>query len=376
MRGFIMKRLMLITILLLLSAGFNVFAQEQVMDEPTGYLRVAHFAPDGEEMDVYVDGVSGDFQTLAYQDVSDWVALPAGEVTVSVAPAGSLAEGALLEPVAVSILDGTWTTAVVSGSVADDTVNIQPIPEAYMELIPGTAGFTVIHMAEDGPTLNLIRDDIAYVTDLNYVDAPQDEVSVTSFRIDGGLFDMEFVEPETPDTVVIDLPQTEIPENTYMLIAIVGTGADVEAVTHITDASDVALVTHQLEMPGTILEAAEGNENLTELATTLEATGLADQLSSDGPFTLFAPANFVLQSIDTTDPQATANLLLNHVVEGKLTSQDVFNATSLTTMGGTPLQITRDGNNVFVNGAQIIDVNIPATNGVIHMLSGVIEAGG
>jgi uncharacterized surface protein with fasciclin (FAS1) repeats len=129
-------------------------------------------------------------------------------------------------------------------------------------------------------------------------------------------------------------------------------------------------------MPGTILEAAEGNENLTELAETLEASGLAEQLSSEGPFTIFAPANFVLESIDTTDPQATANLLLNHVVAGKLTSQDVFNATSLTTIGGTPLQITHDGNNVFVNGAQIIDVNIPATNGVIHMLSGVIEAGG
>lgn len=375
-----MKRILILTIMLLLVAS-GVYAQEQTMEDPTGYLRVAHFAPDGGEVDVFIDGVASDFQSLAYQDVSDWVAVPAGEVNVSVAPAGSLAEDALTQPATVEVAAGTWTTAVVSGSVEDGTATVEAIPEAYPELIPGTAGFTVIHAAEGGPSLNLIRDDVVYVTGLEYMgtaeeSAAQAENEVTSFRIDSGTFDIQFVEPETPDTPVIDLSQTEIPENTYMLIAVVGSEGSLEAVTHVTDAADVALVTEQLEAPGTIIEAAQGNENLTALAEQLSSSGLADQLSGEGPFTVFAPANFVLDNFAAGDAQITEDFLLNHVVEGKLTSQEVFEAGSITTLGGIPLEITREGNNVFVNGAQIIDVNIPATNGVIHMLSGVVQDNG
>ncbi len=124
------------------------------------------------------------------------------------------------------------------------------------------------------------------------------------------------------------------------------------------------------------MNAVQADENLTSLASALESTGLAQELSGEGQqYTLFAPANFVLDGMDTSDPQALESLLRGHIVEGRLTSRDVFNAGSLTALDGSQLEITAEGNNVFVNGAQIIDVNIPATNGVIHMLNGVAQQG-
>jgi uncharacterized surface protein with fasciclin (FAS1) repeats len=69
------------------------------------------------------------------------------------------------------------------------------------------------------------------------------------------------------------------------------------------------------------------------------------------------------------DPDALKDFLEFHIVEGDLHSQDVFKAGTLTAMNGGTLTIEEEGENGFVNGAQIIDVNIPATNGTIHIIN-------
>lgn len=105
-------------------------------------------------------------------------------------------------------------------------------------------------------------------------------------------------------------------------------------------------MTGRLEEPGTILEAADANEHLAGLREALDDTGM-------------------------NDPEALATLLRAHTVEGALTLQDIMEAETLTTLAGSDLHVHVEGNTVFVNDAQVIEANIPATNGVIHMLNGL-----
>ncbi|MGD1894348.1 MAG: fasciclin domain-containing protein [Cyclobacteriaceae bacterium] len=131
-------------------------------------------------------------------------------------------------------------------------------------------------------------------------------------------------------------------------------------------------------------------ESLSTLAAALEATALDDVLNGDGgPYTVFAPNNdaftALLTALELADLDAVVgalgaegvtNLLLAHVVADSLGAAEVTGVTdSLETASpnGEKLGILVDGENVFVNGAQILEVDIVAGNGVIHVIDSVIN---
>ena len=84
-------------------------------------------------------------------------------------------------------------------------------------------------------------------------------------------------------------------------------------------------------------------------------------------------AKFCLNAIEALlqDPETLANILLYHVVAGKVTSADVVNLTEATMANGGTVDITVDGG-VKVNDANVIKVDIAARNGVIHIIDGVL----
>ena len=371
-------------IAMLLMSGIAVLAQDatpapeeleqmQQEEQPVGdgesaYVRVANFASgaEGVNLSLNADAESSSFDEVSARQVGEWMAVTPGTYSLNLGSGGADAA----QPTEVTVEAGTWTTLAVVGSPETDGLMVAPVQEAYLELIPGTAGFTVIHAAENVPTLNLLRDGVVYVSELTHpgtVDTP----AFASFRIDSGTYDVSFVTPDQPDTPVIDLPQTEIPENGYTLFAVVNGESGPESIVHTTTGAEVAMVTGMLEEPGTVLEAAEANENLAGLVDALEQAGLTEELSGEGPYTIFAPASFALDDVTANGGDLSA-LLRAHIVEGEMTSQDVFSAGTLTTLDGTQLQVNVDGNNVFINDAQIIETNIPATNGVIHIINGVL----
>jgi uncharacterized surface protein with fasciclin (FAS1) repeats len=65
-----------------------------------------------------------------------------------------------------------------------------------------------------------------------------------------------------------------------------------------------------------------------------------------------------------------------HVVQGDLRSQQVMGSQTLNALGGGALTISIKDDKAYVNDAQIIDTNIPATNGVIHIINKVLTPGG
>lgn len=135
------------------------------------------------------------------------------------------------------------------------------------------------------------------------------------------------------------------------------------------------------EAPATqydIVGTALAGTVFTELAGLVVDAGLVDTLRSDGPFTVFAPTDAAFAKIPTAtlhqvqdDPELLATVLTYHVVPGKLTLADLQPG-KLTTVAGVDLDVTRKGDQVFINGFEIATGNVMATNGVIHVMDDVL----
>lgn len=129
----------------------------------------------------------------------------------------------------------------------------------------------------------------------------------------------------------------------------------------------------------TIVDIAIADGRFTTLVAALDAAGLVDTLSGDGPFTVFAPTDdaFVALPEGTVeallnDIPTLTNILLYHVVSGKVLAADVVELSSANTLLGKPVRIKFDGTTVKVNNAQVIITDIEASNGVIHVVDAVL----
>lgn len=132
----------------------------------------------------------------------------------------------------------------------------------------------------------------------------------------------------------------------------------------------------------TIVEAAVADGRFTTLVAAVEAAGLAETLSGEGSFTVFAPTDDAFAAlpegtIDTllADPEGQlTDILLYHVVEGAVLAETVVTLESAITLLGQDVTITVDEEgNVFLNDTvQVIITDIETGNGIIHVIDGVL----
>ncbi len=128
-----------------------------------------------------------------------------------------------------------------------------------------------------------------------------------------------------------------------------------------------------------LLQTAQKAGSFSTLLAAVEAAGLTSTLKSDGPFTVFAPTDAAFAALPAgtldallADPAALASILTYHVVAGEVTSDQVANLSSATTVNGADIAISVAGANVMVNDANVVAVDVRATNGVIHVIDKVI----
>ena len=133
------------------------------------------------------------------------------------------------------------------------------------------------------------------------------------------------------------------------------------------------------EMPKTIVDIAVEDGRFTTLVAAVQAAGLAETLSGEGPFTVFAPTDDAFAALPEgtvdallADIPALTDILLYHVVDGKVMASDVVTLTSAMTVNGQYVDIMVDGDKVMIDGAQVIITDIEASNGVIHVIDAVI----
>lgn len=135
------------------------------------------------------------------------------------------------------------------------------------------------------------------------------------------------------------------------------------------------------EAAQTIVEIAAADERFSTLVAAIQAADLAEILSGEGPFTVFAPTNDAFAALpegtlDTLlmpeNKQQLVDILTYHVVPGKVMAADVVELSEADTVLGQPVSIRTDMGNVYVNDAQVIITDIEASNGVIHVIDSVL----
>ncbi|MBC3784552.1 fasciclin domain-containing protein [Spirosoma utsteinense] len=128
----------------------------------------------------------------------------------------------------------------------------------------------------------------------------------------------------------------------------------------------------------------------TMLFRALRVSGLTDQASGKGPYTVFAPTNDAFDKLPTgtfdelMKPAAKSKLvkvLAYHVVKGKLKAADLQDGQKLKTLTGGTLTVNKEGETVTIvdgagNSATINQADIEATNGVVHSVDSVLMPAG
>jgi uncharacterized surface protein with fasciclin (FAS1) repeats len=134
-----------------------------------------------------------------------------------------------------------------------------------------------------------------------------------------------------------------------------------------------------MEDEPTIVDVAVSDERFSTLVTALTEAGLVETLQGEGPFTVFAPTNDAFAALPEgtldallADKAALTDVLLYHVVPGKVMAADVVTLDEAETAQGEAVAIAVDGDKVMINESQVIIPDIEASNGVIHVVDAVL----
>lgn len=130
-----------------------------------------------------------------------------------------------------------------------------------------------------------------------------------------------------------------------------------------------------------LVEQASSNDQFQTLTAAIEAAGLTEALSAEGPYTVFAPTDEAFaalpegvleQLLQPENRDTLVQLLKYHVVSGAVTS-DKIKSGDVETLAGESLaiQLGSDGT-VTVNNAKVTQADLQASNGVIHVVDNVI----
>ena len=128
-----------------------------------------------------------------------------------------------------------------------------------------------------------------------------------------------------------------------------------------------------------IVETAEGAGHFTTLTKALQTAGLTETLKGSGPFTVLAPTDEAFEQLPPgtldslmKDPAKLKDLLLYHVVSGKVMAKDLSVLSSAKTLQGKELEISSEEGDIFIDDALVTQPDIEASNGVIHEIDTVL----
>mgnify|MGYP000980423329 CR=1 FL=1 len=129
------------------------------------------------------------------------------------------------------------------------------------------------------------------------------------------------------------------------------------------------------DIPGVLQRDA----SFSTLAAALEAASFVDKLQGEGPFTLFAPSNDAFAKLPPEvlnallqDPEKLRQLLLYHVVPGRVAAADLKSGVLPTALGGGTGAFITLNPEPKIDNAKIVATDIRAANGIIHVIDSVL----
>jgi len=130
-----------------------------------------------------------------------------------------------------------------------------------------------------------------------------------------------------------------------------------------------------------VVQVAVSSKDHTTLVTAVKAGELVDALSNAGPFTVFAPTNDAFNKLPagTVDnllkpasKETLVDILQYHVSVGVYKAEALQDGQTIGQVNGGNIKITKKEGAIYVNGTAKIIASIPAANGVVHVIDGVL----
>ncbi len=130
-----------------------------------------------------------------------------------------------------------------------------------------------------------------------------------------------------------------------------------------------------------VVDIAIGSTDHTTLVAAVTAAGLVETLKGAGPFTIFAPTNaaFAALPAGTVDmllkpenKDKLSNILTYHVVSGSVKAADLTDGQKIKTLQGEDLTVSIKDGKVMINGATVTTADLEGSNGVVHVIDGVL----
>ncbi len=375
MGKFTVSRSKVVILALILVLLVSIVPAAMVGAQSLTHVRIAHLSPDTPAVEVFLNGESSGIQILEFNEISGWVELPAGTYSVAVAPAGAGIDAAAIGPANLTFGPNAWVTVAAIGSLESGSLRAATISEDYSPLTAGESRVTVFHGIEDAPAVDVILPDgTAIVSNLRFGSSA--DVTVPS-----GVYDLAVVPAGTTSPVVINLGGTNLQSATYYFVAASNRLANPQVALSAVELGQVAPLFNKVFANRTIAEIAANDARFSTLVTALDAAGLVDTLNSNSSqFTVFAPTNAAFAKLPAgtldavlADQALLTDILLYHVVGGKALASDVVELDSINALRGGTINITVTDDGVFLNNnIQLITTDIQATNGVIHVIDGVL----
>lgn len=168
-------------------------------------------------------------------------------------------------------------------------------------------------------------------------------------------------------------------QSLMVLAAVIGLGGAIALPVQAEPQPEAPIQVAQAATPGTIIDVASGNESFETLVAAIQAAGLVETLSGEGPFTVFAPTDEAFAELPDGVVDALlkpenrdllTEILTYHVVPGEVMSSDLETGPVETLNGGLAVRV--DPDKVVVNNSSVILPDVPASNGVIHAINRVL----
>lgn len=133
----------------------------------------------------------------------------------------------------------------------------------------------------------------------------------------------------------------------------------------------------------TILDILKKEEDFSILLQLIKEAGLEKNFSATGPITLFAPTNDAFEEMEEDgcelkelleDKEELKRIILYHTLPSALSTKEIFKKRIeyATTQAGEEVEIDMDDDVTYINDAEIIQPDTPASNGIIHVIDAVL----
>ena len=293
------------------------------------------------------------------------------EPTATAEPTGEAASKTIVD---IAVEDGRFTTLVAAVQAA-----------GLAETLSGEGPFTVFAPTDDAfaalpeGTLDslLLPENKQQLTDiLLYHVVPGRVMASDVAGLDGKMADTALEGKQI--AIKVDMGSVYLNENTKVIIT------DIEASNGVIHVVDTVLMPPSGETATgamDIVDTAVADGRFTTLVTAVQAAELVDTLKGEGPFTVFAPTDDAFAALPEgtletlllpENKQQLTDILLYHVVPGKVMAADVVGLTSAPTVLGKDATVKVEDGTVFLNDNVEIITDIETSNGVIHVIDTVL----